>query len=218
MQFQLLRNANFISSFTFFVLPLSSDHFKKLQIDLAISQLLEPYQGQGHEKAYMIALPRCRPIQRALKYMEMKVRVLKTYTVFFLDTCSHSDLQSCAYYFGWSFFQNSEEGIHSAKLNDTSYESQAGFHWGKKKLKKTITNNVNFQLPHFNIFHENVSNWSLGELAALENDIYFVFLFSVIGFFKKKFFFSMKITRAFIWGSVYFCTSKVTTADAFSFW
>ena len=82
MQFQLLKNANFISSFTFFVLPLSSDHFKKLQIDLAISQLLEPYQGQGHEKAYMIALPRYRPIQRALKYMEMKVRVLKTFAAF----------------------------------------------------------------------------------------------------------------------------------------
>ena len=82
LQFQLLRNANFISSFTFFVLPLSSDHFKKLQIDLAISQLLEPYQGQGHEKAYMIALPRYRPIQRALKYMEMKVRVLKTFAAF----------------------------------------------------------------------------------------------------------------------------------------
>ena len=75
LQFQLLRNANFISSFTFFVLPLSSDHFKKLQIDLAISLLLEPYQGQGHEKAYMIALPRYRPIQRALKYMERKVQV-----------------------------------------------------------------------------------------------------------------------------------------------
>ena len=69
LQFQLLRNANFISSFTFFVLPLSSDHFKKLQIDLAISLLHEPYQGQGHEKAYMIALPRYRPIQRALKYI-----------------------------------------------------------------------------------------------------------------------------------------------------
>ena len=82
LQFQLLRNANFISSFTFFVLPLSSDHFKKLQIDLAISLLLEPYQGQGHEKAYMIALPRCRPIQRALKYMEMKVRVLKKFAAF----------------------------------------------------------------------------------------------------------------------------------------
>ena len=83
LQFQLLRNANFISSFTFFVLPLSSDHFKKLQIDLAISQLLEPYQGQGHEKAYMIALPRYRPIHRALKYyMEMKVRVLKTFAAF----------------------------------------------------------------------------------------------------------------------------------------
>ena len=98
LQFQLLRNANFISSFTFFVLPLSSDHFKKLQIDLAISQLLEPYQGQGHEKAYMIALPRCRPIQRALKYMEMKIRVLKIFAVFFyIHTCSHSDLQSCAF-------------------------------------------------------------------------------------------------------------------------
>ena len=93
LQFQLLRNANFISSFTFFVLPLSSDHFKKLQIDLAISQLLEPYQGQGHEKAYMIALPRYRPIQRALKYMEMKVRVLKTFAAFcyIQYTCSYSD-------------------------------------------------------------------------------------------------------------------------------
>ena len=113
MQFQLLRNANFISSFTFFVLPLSSDHFKKLQIDLAISQLLEPYQGQGHEKAYMIALPRYRPIQRALKYMEMKIRVLKIFAVFFyIHTCSHSDLQSCAFLpLSWAYIGQPEDHI-----------------------------------------------------------------------------------------------------------
>ena len=29
-----------------------------------------------------------------------------------------------------------EETIHRAEIKDTSYESQANFHWGKKKLKK----------------------------------------------------------------------------------
>ena len=27
------------------------------------------------------------------------------------------------------YFQDSEETIHSAEINDTSYESQADFHW-----------------------------------------------------------------------------------------
>jgi hypothetical protein len=33
-----------------------------------------------------------------------------------------------------AFFQDSEETIHSAEINYTSYESQADFHWEKIKI------------------------------------------------------------------------------------
>ena len=37
-------------------------------------------------------------------------------------------LQSCAYQFGLSLFQDSEETIHIAEINDTSYERAVCFH------------------------------------------------------------------------------------------
>ena len=37
------------------------------------------------------------------------------------------------------FFQDSEETIHSAEINDSSYESQADFHLGKKMEKQNKT-------------------------------------------------------------------------------
>ena len=35
-----------------------------------------------------------------------------------------------------SLFQDSEETIHSAEKNDTSYENQGFCHWKKQKNKK----------------------------------------------------------------------------------
>ena len=55
-------------------------------------------------------------------------------------------------------FEDSEETIHSAEINDTSYESQADFHWEitKKNLKNRITKiqkKCHFPAPPiFNIF------------------------------------------------------------------
>jgi hypothetical protein len=44
-------------------------------------------------------------------------------------------VHSCAYQMEWSLFQDSEQTIHGAKINDTSYESRADFHWEKIFLK-----------------------------------------------------------------------------------
>ena len=38
-------------------------------------------------------------------------------------------LQACAYELEWSPFQDSEETTPYGEINDTSYESQADFHW-----------------------------------------------------------------------------------------
>ena len=38
----------------------------------------------------------------------------------------------------WSPFQDSEETIPSAEINDTSYESQADFHWEKYSDSKSL--------------------------------------------------------------------------------
>ena len=48
--------------------------------------------------------------------------------------------ESCAKELEWSLFHDSEETIHSAEINDTSYESQADFHGdeAKKNFKKKI--------------------------------------------------------------------------------
>ena len=40
---------------------------------------------------------------------------------------------SCA--FGWNIFQDSEETIQSAEVNDTSYEKPSWFSMGKHKAK-----------------------------------------------------------------------------------
>ena len=40
----------------------------------------------------------------------------------------------------WSLFQDSEETIHSVEKNDTSYESQADFHWEKYSNSKSLLN------------------------------------------------------------------------------
>ena len=71
------------------------------------------------------------------------------------------DLQSCAYYFGWSLFQESEETIHSAEINDTSYERAACFHreeekkkFEKKNSKWSTQKNLIFQLRQFSIFSQ----------------------------------------------------------------
>ena len=72
----------------------------------------------------------------------------------------------------WSLFQDSEETIHSAEINDTSYEWAACLHWDEAKknfLKKKIQNgrlkkkHLIFQLRQFSIFfHENFMDWLLG--------------------------------------------------------
>ena len=77
----------------------------------------------------------------------------------------------------WSIFQDSEETIHSAEKKLTHMKA---FSLCIDKKQK----NVFFQLRQFSIFFD--ENW---ELEELENDILFSFLFLVIGFFKKKFFF-----------------------------
>ena len=69
------------------------------------------------------------------------------------------------------FFQDSEETIHSAETNATSYESHGDFHWEKTKqkfLNNPITKNKktkqNFPaLPILNFFHQNFIDWSLVE-------------------------------------------------------
>ena len=48
------------------------------------------------------------------------------------DNKSCSPVQLCAY-FGWSLFQDSEETIHIAEINDTPYERAACFHWDEAK-------------------------------------------------------------------------------------
>ena len=42
------------------------------------------------------------------------------------------ELQLCAYLFGWSLFQDSEE------ITDTSYEQAASFHWDEAKKVKVV--------------------------------------------------------------------------------
>ena len=53
---------------------------------------------------------------------------------------------------GWSFFQDSEETIHSAEKNDSSYESQGYFHWKKTKTNfflKKKNQNGQLKKTHF---------------------------------------------------------------------
>ena len=49
--------------------------------------------------------------------------------------CKESILQSCAYQFGYSLFKDSEEIIHSAGKNATSYEPPRLFSYRKTKKK-----------------------------------------------------------------------------------
>ena len=62
----------------------------------------------------------------------------------------------------FSFFQDSEETIHSAEINDTSYEPPSCFSLGKNSKwltqKKCIFQNHQFLI----FFCENFMDWSLG--------------------------------------------------------
>ena len=85
----------------------------------------------------------------------------------------------------WSLFLDSEETIHSAEINDTSYEPPSCFSLGKKNKKyiffeKKIKMADSKKAPMHEIFMKKY--W---ELVELENDI---FWFVVIGVFKKKLF------------------------------
>ena len=46
------------------------------------------------------------------------------------------DLQSCAYYFGYSLFQDSEETIYCTKIKTTSHEPPWDFSLRKKKFEQ----------------------------------------------------------------------------------
>ena len=68
------------------------------------------------------------------------------------------NIESCAYYFKWSFSQNSEDNIHCAEIESTPYESQGGFHWDKtrqnffekpknqNKISFSSTSNIQFNI------------------------------------------------------------------------
>ena len=53
----------------------------------------------------------------------------------------------------WSLFQDYEETIPSAEINDTPYESQADFYWNEiKKNKKIEKPNTKYQIQKIVIF------------------------------------------------------------------
>jgi hypothetical protein len=53
----------------------------------------------------------------------------------------------------WSLFQDSEQTIHGAEINDTSYESQADSHWEKNKNQKPNPKIAIFELHQYQIYH-----------------------------------------------------------------
>ena len=71
------------------------------------------------------------------------------------------EVQSCAKELEWSLFQDSEETIHSAEKNDTSYK-RAGFFTEMKQKIIRYGQLRKFKMAASKKPHENFMDWSLG--------------------------------------------------------
>ena len=75
-----------------------------------------------------------------LKPFQIHIPIIQLFII--IGSLKYFPLQSCAYKFGYSLFQDSEETIHSAGINATSYKPPWFLAYRKTKKKIFLINPI----------------------------------------------------------------------------